>query len=271
MISLPLPPKVIRKDKNRAIFQIESLYPGFGVTVANTLRRVLLSSLNGAAVTEVKIKGVQHEFSTIPGVLEDVIMLIQNLKKLRFKIFEGDVQKTQLKVKGEKEVKGSDFKLPTQIKLANPDCHIATITNSKTELEIEIQIEKGLGYEPKDQRKKKKGASSSQARAEIGTISLDAIFTPIKNVSFQIENMRVGDRTDYDKLNLEIETDGTITPEEAFLEACQILVKHFSLFLEAPAVQPTQNISVAKSEKKSKKTAKKTSPKKEKKARKTKK
>lgn len=232
MISLPLSPKIIRRpaEKNKVTFQIEALYPGYGVTVANALRRVLLSSLGGAAVTEVKIKGAQHEFSTIPGVLEDVIMIIQNLKNLRFRIFEGDVQKAQLKMKGEKEIKGSDFKLPSQVKLANPDCHIATLTNSKAEIEMEIQIEKGIGYEQKDQRKKKK--------SEIGTISLDAIFTPIKNVSFQIENMRVGDRTDYDKLNLEIETDGTIIPEEAFLEACQVLIKHFSLFLEIPTAQP---------------------------------
>ncbi len=230
MISLPLSPKIIQKKKNQAVFQIEALHPGYGVTVANALRRVLIASLTGAAVTEVKIKGVQHEFSTIPGVLEDVIMITQHLKNLRFKIFEGDIQKAQLKVKGEKEVKGSDFKLPSQIKLSNPDCHIVTLTNSKAEIEMEIQIEKGIGYEPKDQRKKKK--------SEIGTILLDAIFTPIKNVSFQIENMRVGDRTDYDKLNIEIETDGTITPEEAFLEACQILIKHFSLFTEIAVGQP---------------------------------
>jgi len=232
MISLPLSPKVIQKKKNQAVFQIEALHPGYGVTIANPLRRVLLASLNGAAVTEVKIKGVQHEFSTISGVLEDVIMITQNLKNLRFKIFEGDVQKAQLKVKGEKEVKGSDFELPSQVKLANPDCHIATLTSSKAEIEIEIQIEKGMGYEPKDERKKKK--------SEIGTISLDAIFSPIKNVSFQIENMRVGDRTDYDKLSLDVETDGTITPEEAFLEACQILIKHFSLLVETPAIQPKE-------------------------------
>lgn len=230
MISLPLAPKIIKKGKNQAVFQIEALHPGYGVTIGNTLRRVLLSSLSGAAVTQVKIKGAQHEFSTIPGVLEDVVIILLNLKNLRFKIFEGDIQKLQLKVKGEKEVKGSDFKLPTQVKLANPDCHIASITDKKTELEIEIQIEKGVGYEPKEERAKKK--------LEIGTIALDAIFTPIKNVNFQVENMRIGERTDFDKLNLEIETDGTISPEEAFLETCQILIKHFSLFAEAPNIQP---------------------------------
>jgi len=221
---------MIKKDKNRVLFEIDALYPGYGVTIGNALRRVLLASLSGAAVTEVKIKGVTHEFSTLPGVLEDMIIITQNLKKLRFKIFEGETQTAQLKVKGEKEVTGADIKLPTQVKLSNPDCHIATLTTSKAELEIEIKIEKGLGYEPKDQRKTLK-------KSEIGTIALDAIFTPIKTVSFQIENMRVGDRTDYDKLNLDVETDGTIAPEEAFNEACQILIKHFTSFVEKPAPQ----------------------------------
>ncbi|MEK6817293.1 MAG: DNA-directed RNA polymerase subunit alpha, partial [Nanoarchaeota archaeon] len=154
------------------------------------LRRVLLSSLPGVAVTEVKIKGAPHEFSTIAGILEDTIMLILNLKNLRFKIYEGDSQKVQLKVKGEKEVKGSDFKLSPQIKLANPETHIATITDKKTELEIEIKIEKGVGYEPKDRRRIK--------GTEIGTIYLDAIYTPIKSVNLEVENMRVGERTDFD-------------------------------------------------------------------------
>ncbi len=226
MISLPLSPKMVKKDKNKAVFEIEALYPGYGVTIGNALRRVLLSSLNGCAVTEAKIKGVQHEFSTISGVMEDVLTIVQNLRNLRFRIFEGEIQKAELKVKGEKEVKGSDLKLPTQMKLATPDQRIATLTGPKSEIEIEIQIEKGLGYIPKDQLRTKK--------SEIGTIVFDAIFTPIKNVSFSVENMRVGDKTDYDKLNLEVETDGTITPEEAFAEANQILIKHFTSFVEKP-------------------------------------
>jgi DNA-directed RNA polymerase subunit alpha len=232
MISLPLPPKVIQKKKNQAVFEVEGLYPGYGVTIGNALRRVLLSSLQGAAVIEVKIKGAPHEFSTIPGVLEDTIMILLNIKNLRFKIFEGESQKVQLKVKGDGEVKGSDFKCPSQIKLVNPDLHIATITDKKTELDIEIQVEKGIGYVPKDQIKIKK--------SEIGAITVDAIFTPIRNVNFQIENMRVGDRTDFDKLSLEIETDGTITPEEAFFEACDILIKHFNIIFEGKAGEEKQ-------------------------------
>jgi len=227
MISLPLPPKVIQKKKNQAVFEVEALYPGYGVTVGNALRRVLLSSLQGAAVTGVKIKGVSHEFSTIPGVLEDVITILLNIKNLRFKVFDGELQKAQLVIKKEGPVKGSDFKCPSQIELVNPDLHIATITDKKIELEIEITIEKGIGYVPKYQIKK--------GKSEIGFIAVDAIYTPIRNVSFEVENMRVGDRTDFDKLSLEIETDGTITPEESFFEACDILLKHFNIIFEGQA------------------------------------
>lgn len=234
MIPLPLPPKVIHKSKSLAVFEVQGLYPGYGVTIGNALRRVLLSSLEGAAVTEVKIKGVSHEFSTISGIMEDVVMIMLNLKNLRFRINDGNSQKLELMVKGEKKVKGADFKLPPQIELANPELEIATITDKKTTLEMEITIEKGTGYEPRDQRKIKK--------PEIGAIALDAIFTPVKNVSFNVENMRVGERTDFDKLFLEIETDGTITPEEAFYQACEILIKHFSLIFEGKAPVMTKTI-----------------------------
>jgi DNA-directed RNA polymerase subunit alpha len=227
MISLPLPPKVTQKKKNQASFEIEGLYPGYGVTIGNSLRRVLLSSLQGAAVTEVKIKNFPHEFATAPGVLEDGIMILLNLKNLRFKIFEGDSHKIELKVKGDRIITGADLKIPSQLKLVNPEAHIATITEKGTEFEMELLIEKGIGYEPKERRKVKK--------AEIGAIALDAIYSPIRNVNFQIENMRVGDRTDFDRLNLEIETDGTITPEEAFFEACDILIKHFNIIFSGSA------------------------------------
>lgn len=269
MISLPLPPKVIQKGKNQAIFEIQGLYPGYGVTVGNSLRRVLLSSLEGVAVTDVKIKGAPHEFSTLTGVLEDSMMIILNLKNLRFKIHEGQTQKVTLVVKGEKEVKGSDFKLFPQIELANPELHIATITDKNIELEIELTIEKGIGYEPRDRRRMKKTADGLKEESKIGNITLDAIFTPIKNVNFQVEDMRVGDRTNFDKLNLQIETDGTITPEEAFYQASEILLAHFNLILEGkmPAVAEKlvadeaevveEKTKPAKSEKKLKKAKKK--------------
>ncbi len=225
MIPLPLKPKITKQEKNKAVFEIEALYPGYGVTIGNSLRRVLLSSLDGAAITRMKLKNVPHEFSTIPGILEDVIQIMLNLKQLRFKIYTQEPQKANLKIKGEKKVKGSDFEIPAQLELVNKDCHIATITDKKTELEIEIQIERGIGYSLREARKKEK--------LEIGTIPLDAIFTPVRRVAFRVENMRVGERTDFDRLFLEVETDGTILPEDAFYRASEILVKHFSLFIEA--------------------------------------
>lgn len=225
MIPLPNKPKIIKKEKNKAIFEVEALYPGYGVTIGNSLRRVLLSSLEGAAITQVKIKGVPHEFSTIPGVAEDVIQIMLNLKKLRFRMLTDEPQRATLKVKGEKEVKGEDFKLPSQVELINPDCHIASLTNKKAELEMEIQIEKGVGYLARERRKKEK--------VPVGTILIDAIFTPVKRVSFQVENMRVGERTDFDRLFLEIETDGILTPEEAFSQAAAILVDHFTHLKES--------------------------------------
>jgi DNA-directed RNA polymerase subunit alpha len=224
MIPLPKVPKIIKKEKNKATFEIEALYPGYGVTIGNALRRVLLSSLEGAAVTQMKIKGVPHEFTTIPGVLEDVVTIMLNLKQLRFKMIGEEPQRATLKIKGEKEVKGADFELPAQLELVNPDCHIATLTSKNAKLEMEILVEKGVGYLPRERKRKEK--------LEIGVIPVDAIFTPVKRVAMRTENMRVGERTDFDRLFLEIETDGTITPEEAFLKACEILINQFSFLKE---------------------------------------
>ncbi len=253
MINLPTQPKIVKKEDNRAIFEIEALYPGYGVTIGNSLRRVLLSSLPGAAVTQVKIKGISHEFSTIPGVLEDVILIMLNLKQLRFRLFIDEPQKATLKVKGEKEIKGSDFVLPSQVELVNKDCHIATLTTKSAELEMEIQIGKGIGYSPREARKAPAGIL--QEKLQIGAIPLDAIFTPVKRVSYRIENMRVGERTDYDRLFLDIETDGVISPEEAFVQASEILVNHFSSFIETvkPKI-PSISKPVEKEEKLKKKT-----------------
>ncbi|MGB3988391.1 MAG: DNA-directed RNA polymerase subunit alpha [Minisyncoccales bacterium] len=219
MISLPSKPKIIQEEENRATFEIEGLYPGYGVTIGNSLRRVLLSSLEGSAVTSVKIKGVQHEFSTKDGILEDIISIILNIKKLRFKTFSNEPQTVILSVKGEKDVKGSDLEVPTQLELVNKDLHIATLTEKKSELEMELTVERGFGFVIADQDKRDK--------LEVGQISIDSIFTPIKSVNFKVENMRVGKRTDFDRLFLEIETDGTIKPEEALKEASDILANHF--------------------------------------------
>ena len=223
MIPLPLNFKILQEKENFAKFVIEGLYPGYGITLGNALRRVLLSSLEGAAITDVKIKGISHEFSTIPGILEDVIHICLNLKKLRFKIFSDEPIRAFLKVKGQKEVKGKDFQLPPQLELVNKDQHIATLTKKDASLEMEVIVRKGVGYEPREMRTKEK--------LSVGEILLDAIYTPIRKVSFKVENMRVGERTDFDKLFLEIETDGTINPKEALKKGAEILISHFS-FIE---------------------------------------
>ncbi len=221
MISLPQQTKIVEEKSGSIKVEIEGLYPGYGATIGNSLRRVLLSSLPGAAVTQVKIKGAQHEFSTISGVLEDVVLIIMNLKEMKFKLHTDEPQKAVLKVSGEKKVKGADFKLPSQMELMNKDCHIATLTSKKSELEMEIQVEKGIGYEMVEQRKKDK-------KLEIGVIPIDAIYSPIKRVSFKVENMRVGKRTDFDKVSIDIETDNTVSPKNSFRDALQILIDHFS-------------------------------------------
>jgi len=208
------------KEKNCAVFKVEKLYPGYGTTLGNSLRRVLLSSIEGAAVTKMRIAGVQLEFSTIPGVLESALEIMLNLKKLRFKMIGKEPQKAFLEVKGEKEVKGKDFQLPAQLELVNKDCHIATLTSKSAKLEMEIVVEKGIGYLPREERLKEE--------KEIGVILVDAIFSPIKRVALNVEKMRVEKRTDFEKLILEVETDGTITPKDAFLRACDILISHYS-------------------------------------------
>lgn len=222
MIPLPNQIKIIQKkdNKNNAIFEISPFYPGYGTTIANSYRRVLLSSLKGSAITEVKIDGVNHEFSTLPGILEDVLIILLNLKKIRFRNWSDEAQNIVLEEKGEKEVLAKDFKLNPQIEIVNPEIYIATLTDKKAKLRIEAKVENGIGYIPVEEREQKK--------LEAGVISIDAIYSPIKKVNFKIENVIVGKRMDFEKLDLEIETDGTITPEQAFVDASNILIQHFS-------------------------------------------
>ncbi|MEK7197840.1 MAG: DNA-directed RNA polymerase subunit alpha [Patescibacteria group bacterium] len=221
-ISLPKAPKLIEQiSKNRAIFEIEDLYPGYGVTLGNSLRRVMLSSLPGAAVTSVKIKDVNHEFSTIPGVLEDIVEIILNLKQVRFKVYSEEPQTITLKAKGEKQVLAGDIKLVSQVEIANPGALIAKLTSKNASLEMEIQVEKGVGYSELETRKKDK--------QEIGSIAVDAIFTPIKMINYEIEDMRVGDKTNYNRLKFDIETDGTLSPQDALTNAAQILIEQFKV------------------------------------------
>lgn len=219
-ITLPAKPKVVQQEGNSAVFEIENLYPGYGITLGNALRRVLLSSLPGAAVTTMKFSGVEHEFSTIPGVAEDVVQIMLNVKQLRFRFHGEEPQVIRVHAKKEKEVRGMDLQVPTQVEVVTKDVLIATLTDRKAELDMELTVEPGLGYLPVEARKGDK--------LSIGTIAVDAIFTPMRKVNFSVENMRVGERIDFNRLRLHVETDGTLTPQEAFQKATQILMDQFS-------------------------------------------
>jgi len=215
---------MISENETVGVFDIEGLYRGYGLTIGNALRRVLLSSLPGAAITSVKIKGVGHEFSTIPGILEDVVEMCLNLKKVRFE-FAGESGFTEpeiltLKAKGEGAVTADAIKDSGRVSVVNKDQHIATITQKGTELEIEITVEKGLGYVPVE--------SVKNATLPVGVIQLDALFSPVTRVNMINENMRVGDKTDFNRVRLSIETDGGIKPSVALREGLTILNDHFS-------------------------------------------
>ncbi|MFC1622493.1 DNA-directed RNA polymerase subunit alpha [Patescibacteria group bacterium] len=224
-------------------FIIEPLYPGYGLTIGNALRRVLLSSLEGVAITLIKLKGAEHEFSNLPGVKEDVVDIILNLKQVRFLVtgnFEDEI-KLELKVKGTKEVKASDFKKVAGVKIVNPDLVLATLTETKAEFDLEVFVEKGRGYLPTENMQKKE--------KEVGTIEIDALFSPVKRVSIDTENVRVGDMTNWDRLILNLETDGTLLPEDALQRSAEILVEQFEFF--------TKN-TVSKNEEKEEKEEEKT-------------
>jgi DNA-directed RNA polymerase subunit alpha len=215
-IILPSKPRIVSEDEFRGTYEIDGLYPGYGHTLGNSLRRIIYSSLPGAAITSVKIDGVDHEFSTIDGIKEDVINILLNLKKVRFEALTDEPQTATLKVKGVKDVTALDITVPGQIKVLNTDQHIASITSKSTTLEIDMVIEKGLGYVPKEVLQKDK--------VEIGTIALDATFTPVRRSNYEVENMRVGDRTDFNRLKVFIETDGTISPNEVLEKSITILI-----------------------------------------------
>lgn len=231
-ISLPQKPKYTALSESQGTFEIHGCYPGYGPTLGNALRRVLLSSLEGSAIRSVKIEGVTHEFSTLPGVMQDVVQIILNLKKLRFRMQGDEAIKLTLHVKGEGDVTAKSFKTTSDIEVVNPEQLIATITDKKTELIMEIEIDKGVGYIPVEQQERES--------KEIGVIAIDAIYTPIRRVNYDVENMRVGKRTDFDKVTLEVVTDGSISPQEAFAKATAILVEQYSALsgLEIPEVAP---------------------------------
>jgi DNA-directed RNA polymerase subunit alpha len=204
-------------------FIVQPLERGFGTTIGNALRRVLLSSLPGAAITMIRIDGVHHEFSTIPGVVEDASEIILNLKEVRFKLINKKPDKVMLELKGPHEFKAGDIQNgTTDFEILNPDHHLATL-NKGADLKIELRIGRGHGYVPAEENK--------LPDMPIGSIPIDAIYTPIKNVSYRVENMRVQQRIDYEKLIMEITTDGSITPDDALTYAGKILRDHVNLFI----------------------------------------
>ena len=198
MLQLPEQVKIVKREGNKATFEISPLMPGYGATIANPLRRVLMSSLEGAAVTSIRIKNVDHEFATVPNVLEDIIQIILNVKRIRFKLYSDEPVRVSLRVKGEKEVTAADIKADSNVEIVNPDQRIATLTDKKADFEMELDIEKGVGYVPVEQRQKDKLA--------IGVIAIDAIFSPVRMVNFTVDNVRVGQRIDYNRVTNKIET-----------------------------------------------------------------
>ncbi|HZT09297.1 MAG TPA: DNA-directed RNA polymerase subunit alpha [Chloroflexota bacterium] len=216
-------------------FEIEPLISGFGLTLGNALRRVLLSSLTGAAITAIKIENVYHEFSSIPGVREDTTELILNLKQVRLKSYTDDAVSVRLESSGPGVVTAGDIQVPPEIEIVNPEVTLATLDNADTRLEMMLTIEKGRGYLTGDGRE----------APSIGVIPIDAVFTPIRRVNYRVEKTRVGARTDYDKLILEIQTDGSIGPKEALAQAAQILIDHFQIFAQlSGTVQRVEKASI---------------------------
>lgn len=225
MEKLLLPSKISfeteKNEPNKATLTIEPCYFGYGTTLGNALRRVLLSSLPGAAVTAVKISGADQEFSSVENVKEDALDICLNLKNLRLKVFSEETVKLSLKAKGKKVVTAADFDKNSDVEIINTDLEIVTLTDAKATLELEVTVQQGRGYLPTEERTKEE--------VEIGNILVDALFSPVQKVGYKVVPTRVGDITNYDKLIMEIETDGTITPEDAVKQAADILIEHFNL------------------------------------------
>ncbi len=232
--------KTLREEGNKATFAIEPLYSGYGMTLGNSLRRVILSSLGGAAVTAVKIDTVAHEFATIDGVKDDVVQIILNLKSLRFRVFSDEPQFLMLQASGRGPVTAAQIKTSSDVEIVNPDQVIAVLDDEKTTLGMELRVEKGRGYVPVEQRDTEK--------LEVGMIAVDALYSPVQRVRYNVENTRVGQVTDLDRLVLEIETDGTITPADALKQAADILVEHFSVLSGAPVGDTATKIGEQTSE-----------------------
>ena len=241
-IVLPSKPKVVLEEENKGTYEIEGFYPGYGYTIGNSLRRIILSSLPGAAVTSIKIEGVEHEFSSIKGVREDVVMIMLNIKRVRIKMLSSEPQILTIKAKGVKTVTAKDIEAPGQIEIINPELVIATLTDKDSELNMEMTVEKGLGFVSRE--------SLGKNRVDIGTIALDTNFAPIIRVNYEVENMRIGDRTDFNRLRIYIETDGSITPKESLEKAIYIMMEQLKAIVgfEEKEELSQKDISTDKSE-----------------------
>lgn len=229
MENILLPSKIRIEEGERpheGVLIVEPCYHGYGTTLGNALRRVLLSSLPGAAVTSMKIKGVTHEFQSIDNIKEDVLEIILNLKLLRMKVHTDEPVKLTIKVSGKKIVTGKDIDPNSDVEIVNKDLKIVTLTDDKASIEMELVVERGRGYSATDERTDEKN--------DIGSISIDALFSPVRNVGYKVEDTRVGKITNYDKLIMTIETDGTITPEEAVELSSKMLIDYFSLLTQTP-------------------------------------
>ncbi len=231
MSTIPLPQTLAVEElgPKQATVTIEPCYPGYGTTLGNALRRVMLSSLPGAAITAVKFDGVSHEFSSIPFVKEDSIDIILNLKKVRLACFSDEPVTLTLKAKGATVVTAGDFAANAQVTIANPDHVICTLTDAKATLSMEVTVQRGRGYLPVEVREKE--------RLEIGTLAIDALFSPVVTVGMKVENVRVEQFTNYEKVTLSVETDGTIAPAAAVAAANQILLEHFNFIGSSEALE----------------------------------
>jgi len=246
-IILPSKLSIVSEVGTKGVYEIDGLYPGYGHTLGNSLRRIILSSLTGAAITSIKISGVEHEFSVVDGVKEDVITILLHLKQIRFRLNTDEPQTVKLEVKGPKHITASDIQVTGQVEVLNGDLYIAEVTG-KNSLSIEMTVEKGLGFISKEMHQKTKN--------EVGVISLDAIFTPIRRVAYEVENMRVGDKTNHNRLRITIETDGTLTPREALEKAITIMVEQLQAIVGFTISHRVENTEIVKGEEESTKDTK---------------
>ncbi|OGG41850.1 DNA-directed RNA polymerase subunit alpha [Candidatus Kaiserbacteria bacterium RIFCSPHIGHO2_01_FULL_46_22] len=230
-VTLPSKPRAVKEEEFQGIFEIDGLYPGYGHTLGNSLRRIILSSLPGAAVTHVKIDGVKHEFDTIDGVKEDVINILLNIKRIRLALHSEDPVTMRLKTNKLGLITARDIEAPSQIEILSPEMPIAEITAKGVSLDIEMTVSRGLGYVPRESHQKEK--------MDIGAIALDAVFTPIRRANYEVENMRVGERTDYNRLRLFVETDGTLTPREAVEKSIEIMIHQLKAITGFKDTEPT--------------------------------